>query len=666
MLCRFFLMFLFFIGGDFVVAAPIPDWIRPLPEWARTHVISTLNEQPPAGDHDAWVVLERTEVSYAGENEVWTHNYRLVLVLTERGVSAGTFSVSGIGGKCSKIKKLKGWNLKPNGEIFKLDQDSVLYVEDSSNDAFSRATLTSAFLPNVVKGSWVAFESLQVTKLPTGPTHTESILGRYPIRTWELEIGMKTGWLFTPKPVEFKIDLVNFEHIFPLTKVESGQLVRITHAPSLPKDEYAFPYFPDFLPEIRVRFLDLQLSDAPIWGQWNNPASWFAKTYSGKIHPVGAAPKGNADLLSLQNLWRWMGCEFRYKAVYLSPERGWIPEDSAEVVRKRYGDCKDLSCLLLSEAQGLGFKGVPVLASIQSGHAKKNSVPCNVFNHVIAAIRLEKSLGLAAEVETSKGRYLIVDATDPFTPLGLLNDCHRGREVMLCLPEGAEWVEIPAAAIQKAKVELELDASCARGGQLEGILVIKETGNQWNLRSSANFNGKKALRDNLQNSFNLPPTAQIEILSFSDPLLIDHPLEVKVKIKHPKGFRESGNEINIDPFLLYFLVPDNIQKIGVARVFPVEKNSSHQFSFRGKLRMPYGLAAVVPEKQGGTPFRNFKWEAKVTRENSENVIVLNLNHQHLPAYFGWKQAEQGLREWKKDRNLIKNLIIDGLAFKINI
>jgi len=74
MLCRFFLMFLFFIGGDFVVAAPIPDWIRPLPEWARTHVISTLNEQPPAGDHDAWVVFERTEVSYGGENVVLTLN----------------------------------------------------------------------------------------------------------------------------------------------------------------------------------------------------------------------------------------------------------------------------------------------------------------------------------------------------------------------------------------------------------------------------------------------------------------------------------------------------------------------------------------------------------------------------------------------------------------
>lgn len=663
MLKRFFVVISFLVVGN-VLPAAVPDWLRPLPGWARPHVVATFNEHPPAGDHDAWVVFERTEVSYAGDNEIWTHHYRLVQVLTERGVSEGIFSVSGIGGKATKIKKLKGWNLKPNGEIFRLDQDSVVFVEDASNETFSTSNVTTAFLPNVVKGSWIAFESIKMTKLPAGPVSGVRILEKHPVRTWELETGMNTDWLFTPKPVECKIDLIHFEHFFPTTRVEGGQSVRISQAPSLPKDERGHPDHDEFLPEIRLRFLDTQLTHTPIWNQWHNAASWYSKHYSDKTRPVGAAPKGSADLPSLQALWRWLGQEFRYKAVYLTPERGWIPEDPAEVVRKRYGDCKDLSCLLLSEAQGLGFKGAPVLARIISGHAKKDAPPFQVFNHVIAALRLEKSLGLAAEVETAKGRYLIVDATDPFTPLGFLGEGHRGREVMICLPDGAEWVKIPDKAIQPLKVELALEATCIHGGQLEGSLTIKEIGNQWNLRSAAHH-GKIAIRDHLQNSFEFPPTAQLDILSFSDPLLIDQPLEVKVRIKYPKGFRESGNEININSFLLNFLIPDNIQKVGVARVYPIKKTSSHRFHFQAKLRLPYNLAAIVPEKRAETPFRHFQWKAEVTHEGLESLVTLNLSHQHVPIYFGWEQREQGVQEWKKDRNLIKNLIVDGLAFRVD-
>lgn len=645
-------------------ATPVPDWLRSLPDWARPIVLAASQEPAPAGDPDAWVVLDRTEVAYGGDNEIWTHRYRLVHVLSERGISEGIFRISGLGGKASRVKKLKGWNLRPDLELVKLDQDSVVSLEDAGNEDFSRSTLTAAILPRVVKGSWVAFESVQVARLPFGPIDGSSIMESLPIREWELETSLKNGWFANPKPVEIKLDLVHFDPYIPNARVQSGQSVKVANVPALPKGEGGHPHSSNMLPMVVVRFLDTKLTEAPTWGNWDTPAVWFANAYAAKIHPVGAAPKGSSNLVSLQALWAWMGRELSYKAVYLTPERGWIPEDASEVFRKRYGDCKDLSCFFLGEAQGLGFKGAPALARIGDGRVEVSSVPTNGFNHVIAALRIEKSLGLPAEVETPKGRFLLVDATDPLTPVGYLGDAHRGRQVLLCLPEGAQWVKVPDTAIQHRKIEVFLEIEGNAKGQLEGTLTFIETGDAWGLRASARRGGQTALREHiLTHLLDLPPTGQLEVLSFGNPLVLERPMEVRTRVIHPKGLRFGEGEVALEP-LGWRILPGPIQKPGVARVYPVEKNSMEEFIYRAKVRLPFHLFPVLPEQRAKTPFRDFSWKAEAIPEATGSLLVLNLDHQSLPAYFDYAHREQGVLEWKKDRNQVKNLLSDALAFKV--
>lgn len=475
---------------------------------------------------------------------------------------------------------------------------------------------------------------------------------------------MKTGWFFNPKPVEIKMDLLHFDPYLPDAKIQMGQSVKIANVPALPKGEEAHPDFSNLLPTVLVRFLDTQLLEAPTWENWNAPAIWFSKAYATKIHPVGAAPKGITDLASLRALWAWMARELSYKAVYLTPERGWIPEDASEVFRKRYGDCKDLSCFFLGEAQGLGFKGAPALARIGRGRMEVTAEPTNGFNHVIAALRLEKSLNLPAEVETPKGRFLLVDATDPFTPIGFLGDAHRGREIMLCLPEGAQWIKVPDTAIQKRRIEISLEAEGKANGLLEGTLTFVERGDTWGLRAAARREGKTALREHLLSQIlDLPPTGQLEIFSFGDPLDLDHPMEVRTRIRHPKGLRIGALEVNLES-LGWRIIPGVIQKPGIARVYPVERDFMEEFIYRATVKMPFHISPVVPEKQGKSPFRSYSWRAEVKPDGAGSILILSLDHQSLPASFGYSQREQGVQEWKRDRNLAKSLLSDGLAFKI--
>jgi len=181
--------------------------ISKLPDWAQPHASASL-AMPPA-DADAWVLLDRTEIAYVGSGTVKVKRYRLTKVLTERGLDVGIFSLGGLGGRTSQVKRLKGWNARPDGEVKTLDSDRVLKVEgfqSEDGDDFSSGTATHAFLPMVVKGSLVAFESIQAIRLPMGPIVSTDVMESEPIRRWELEPAKKEGWFTNLKRVEIRVD----------------------------------------------------------------------------------------------------------------------------------------------------------------------------------------------------------------------------------------------------------------------------------------------------------------------------------------------------------------------------------------------------------------------------------------------------------------------------
>ena len=93
-----------------------------LPGWASEQAMEASKEAPPAGA-DAWVLLDRTEFAYRGDGEIRKRNYRLVRILTERGRDQGAFFIHGLGGTASQVTQLQGWNLRPDGELTRFNQD---------------------------------------------------------------------------------------------------------------------------------------------------------------------------------------------------------------------------------------------------------------------------------------------------------------------------------------------------------------------------------------------------------------------------------------------------------------------------------------------------------------------------------------------------------------
>ncbi len=636
--------------------------ITKLPDWAAKAVRQAAGEKDPE-DMDAWVLLDRTEIAYTGSGEIRQRHYRVVKILSERGVWQGTYVLHGLGGKASKVKKLKGWNLRPDSALEKLDSDNVVTQNDTGDEEFSAGTTTGAVLDRMVKGSYVAFESLESIQSPLGPVAHTRPMESVPVRVWELDVAKKEGGFTNLQSVDVKMARRQFEPWISQVEPLGTTGLRVVNLPALPKGEGGHPHLSNLLPVVEVRFLDPVMPLARMWGSWDEVAKWTHGNYLGALSPSGLGDwQGKAPLESLQALWGWMGRSLVYKQVYLTPERGWIPEGAQEVGRKRYGDCKDLTAFFLAEAKGLGFQPVPVLARIVQGEIPAQTDPFPVFNHVISGLRLERSLGLAAEVDTPKGRFLLTDPTDPYTPLGYLGSGHQGRRVMVCLPEGAQWITIPDSAILPDRLSVDI-AGEAQGTSLKATLTLRESGDYWGLRIAAHRGGIKGLRDLLMTRyFDLPATAQFEVAKMGVPMDLTAPFEVVLRVSHPEGFRRNGGEFELPAWGMP-AVFGMVQKSGVPRRYPIASTASGDLTLHASLSLPERVQPVLPARKGESPFRTFTWAATSRPKGEGTLLELNLEHHLRPASFGFEQRDKGLQAWKQDRSLMKSLREDGLALK---
>jgi hypothetical protein len=637
-----------------------------LPDWARPHMEKCAGIEPPK-DADAWVILDRTEIAYTGEGEIRKHRFRLVRVLGERGLGEAFYVITGVGGKASKVRKLRGWNLRPDGEMIRLEQENVLSTDQAIGDGFSTRTKTLAGLTGVVKGSLIAFESEEVIKHPLGPIDQFWPMDEHPVRRWELELARKGGWFNDLKDVKIHMDCFHFQPWIPSPEIVPDQRVAVNDIPALPKmrDEHFAPHPDNVLPRVSVRFLDSGAHSFPSWVSWDTFAIWNSDRF-GTQDARGEEPDLNgleapAGLLKLHD---WMLKELRYKQVYLTPERGWIPVSAEESARRRYGDCKDLTCFFLTHARRLGLKGYPALARIVEGQIEGHEPPSLLFNHVISAIRLDKPYGLPAEFETPKGRFLLMDPTDRFVPLGWLGELHRGRRIMVCLPDGAQWIKVPDSAILPRKVTVRIKGSIEEFGALKASVLLEEHGNGWGLRDQLHGGGEIGLKEFLlKQVLNLPPTTTLGIVKTSDTTDLKAPLSLELIVQSPKAWQTSDGEARL-PSLLLWIVPEPIQKPGLPRTYPVTTRPRPDFDYTAEIQVPAACTPLLAEKRTVTPFRELAWTAECSTNGTGHQIRLRLSNVGKAAEFDFPQREVGVTEGRKDRNLVRNLLADGFTFKL--
>ncbi|MCX7995801.1 MAG: DUF3857 domain-containing protein [candidate division WOR-3 bacterium] len=144
--------------------------------------------------------------------------------------------------------------------------------------------------------------------------------------------------------------------------------------------------------------------------------------------------------------------KFRYVAVAIEGHRT-LPHPPGKVLKNLYGDCKDLSGLLISLLKAIDIDAYAVLVRVKSDGKLIEDFPSrNQINHVIVAIPLKyfdddikyTKATVFGENDFSKNDdFVIFDPAATSYPLGKIHADIEGTKAVICLGENSRLINLP-------------------------------------------------------------------------------------------------------------------------------------------------------------------------------------------------------------------------------
>ncbi|HEX8637328.1 MAG TPA: DUF3858 domain-containing protein, partial [Pyrinomonadaceae bacterium] len=158
-------------------------------------------------------------------------------------------------------------------------------------------------------------------------------------------------------------------------------------------------------------------------------------------------------------IYEWVNKNIRYLSVVLE-RGGWIPHESAQILRSGYGDCKDYTTILYSLLRAKNIESHPVIVRAELTEWFPEVAVPSFFNHAVLYI---PSLDLYA------------DATAPNTRLGLIPQAIVGKKAFLA-GEKTGIVKTPENRPEDNQLLSEIDIDFRRDGSLKSLSKNKYIG----------------------------------------------------------------------------------------------------------------------------------------------------------------------------------------------
>ncbi len=252
-------------------------------------------------------------------------------------------------------------------------------------------------LPNARRGAVVELEVTRINKKPllpgAGRMNIEPLFSLSPVRKRRftldvpLDAPLKLEVVGTATPTVSRSN--NAQHV----ALEVGELKYDIRTLTQSQIEATFPHF-----------------------GWSTARSWVdvGKAYSQVIESTLAEkaevnlplPKTASTLDKVQAVLRFVHERLRYTAIHLG-QGAIVPTSPAQVLRRGYGDCKDLSVLVANVLRANGVAASVALTSIQRAPASEALPGLEAFNHMVVLVN-------------DNGKRLWVDATAPTFPAGIV------------------------------------------------------------------------------------------------------------------------------------------------------------------------------------------------------------------------------------------------------
>ena len=265
---------------------------------------------------------------------------------------------------------------------------------------------------------------------------------------------------------------------------------------------------------------------------------------------------------------------YTYKAIEFG-RRARVPNKTSEIVRNKYGDCKDHALLLRQMLEAVGVPARLALVSAQSP-VQQDLPSLDQFNHMIVY------------VPEGQGRF--IDCTDKGADLnGTIPSGLAGREALILDEENPRFVPIPRHPELASSLEIQRNAQLVNGGDFAVEETLKVTGvHAGYIRNFLQSVAPASRRAVFQRQMELGDAelSGFEVESLEEP---GAPLQVRYSYTFKKQFHRTENGLSGVPRAAVeraYLLPDQVEN----RLTPFEQRVPVSLKSRMAIKVPEGFS----------------------------------------------------------------------------
>lgn len=148
------------------------------------------------------------------------------------------------------------------------------------------------------------------------------------------------------------------------------------------------------------------------------------------------------DEQKTQLIYAWVQNNIKYIA-FEDGLGGFVPREAADVFQKKYGDCKDMSSIIVTMLKLANVEAYMTWIGTRDRPYKYKEVPCPIVdNHMIAVAKINNN-------------YVFLDGTGEYQPFGLPTSMIQGKQAMIGIDSvNYQIVEVPVIdAEQSQRIE---------------------------------------------------------------------------------------------------------------------------------------------------------------------------------------------------------------------
>lgn len=400
-------------------------WAVPFARDTSRSVAAAKAVSAPDGA-DAIVLLDEQHYSIDPQGRTTATLRKVYRVLTTNGVEDWSSVEQEYAPWYQRRPELRARVLTADGASHWLDPKTASEspAQEFGSSVYSDRRVLRAPLPAVASGSLVEFEIVVKENSPlfeAGAVHRISIWDSTPTNRVHLVVDAAAGSSF-----KYSSQLIP-ENTIRRSETKSGLRVECDWGPiptrkqwesSLPFDVASQPVF-----------------EFSTGRSWQEVAARYSTVVDGRIGTAGAgialdSPKSGETALAIATrLTALLHKQVRYTGLELA-DAAIIPATPADVMARRYGDCKDKATLLVSMLRASGLKASVALLSSGTGLDVNPELPgLGQFNHAIVFVEGPQPLW--------------IDATAQYTRVGELPIPDQGRLALIATASSAGLLKTP-------------------------------------------------------------------------------------------------------------------------------------------------------------------------------------------------------------------------------